>query len=59
MFSMWLCNKDQWDLASELISPRIQINLTKEANKVAWDFAASTALGYNATDKQTYTLRPK
>jgi hypothetical protein len=33
-------------LASELISPKIQINLEEEADKVARDFTASIASAY-------------
>jgi hypothetical protein len=33
-------------LASELISPRIQINSREKANKVACKFTTSTALAY-------------
>jgi hypothetical protein len=39
-------------LASELISPRIQINLWVEADKAARDFTASIALAYRLSTRK-------
>jgi hypothetical protein len=45
-------------LASELISPRIQINSGEEADKAASNFTASIALVYRPFTKKNYTLGP-
>jgi hypothetical protein len=43
-------------LASEVISPNIQIHCSNEANKAAQDFAASTALAYSLSTRKTIIL---
>jgi hypothetical protein len=59
-FSAPLEKFTDWDrfqsLASNLISPRLEINLGVEAEKAASDFTASNALAYRlATSKITLT----